>query len=339
MTREEFYSNLLSNVQERLSDCFHKEQLAMEKMKCEMGEEFMCLKFIGESDCFSPIINLDECYERYLTGEDVEDAAREIEETGRGFRQFMEEKDNLSLESYEDVRGRITLFPISKEMAQKDESDFVREDFEFFSVRFYARLTHENDYTVLFPVSKQMLECWGKTKEDLLQDAFRQQLMDGIILASLQEAVMTHYELKKNLLDKKHQEEEIPAETYLILTNSRQSGGAALILNEKILQRVYERLGCNYYIVPSSIHDVTILQDKALYDPRKLSNLARMIHEKLPARECFLGEEAMYYDKDTGKLISAAEHVNGVLRKVKQKKDQTLMKTHGKTQEAGVAAI
>lgn len=143
MTREEFYERLLSNVQERLSDCFHKEQYVLEKMKFGERKEFMALEFTNEPCGYTRMINLDEYYERYLTGEEMEEAAREIEKTGRSIRKFLEETGHLSLKRYEDVRSRIVLFPVPRQAAPKEKNDYIRYDHGPFSVCFYAVFAYD----------------------------------------------------------------------------------------------------------------------------------------------------------------------------------------------------
>ncbi len=90
--------------------------------------------------------------------------------------------------------------------------------------------------------------------------------------------------------------DEIPMK---VLTNSKRSSGAVCILYPGVLEEVAaERMGGDFYIIPSSVHEVILLPD----DGRLLEeNLKEMIFEvnrtKVDPEEV-LSDNLYYYDAE-----------------------------------------
>lgn len=61
-----------------------------------------------------------------------------------------------------------------------------------------------------------------------------------------------------------------------VLTNSERVNGANAIVCPEVLQHVYEELGENYYIMPSSIHEVLLVKESTGLTPDEMK---RMVHD------------------------------------------------------------
>ncbi len=53
-----------------------------------------------------------------------------------------------------------------------------------------------------------------------------------------------------------------------VLTNRDKSEGAGVMVQDGVLEKVGELLGADYYVLPSSIHEVLILPDNGEMDPQ-----------------------------------------------------------------------
>lgn len=70
---------------------------------------------------------------------------------------------------------------------------------------------------------------------------------------------------------------------------------------------IYQILGVNFYVLPSSVHEVMIFADNGNYDADKLSALIESINESEVTRQDILADEVFYYDAQEGRLISGKE--------------------------------
>ena len=62
-----------------------------------------------------------------------------------------------------------------------------------------------------------------------------------------------------------------------VLTNSSKINGAAVVLYPQCLQHIGENIGGNYYLLPSSIHEMIIMPENATH-----SMLSRMKYYRMP---------------------------------------------------------
>ena len=89
-----------------------------------------------------------------------------------------------------------------------------------------------------------------------------------------------------------------------ILRNNGSSGGAAALLNAEILREFAGRHG-DFYIFPSSIHEV-ILHPVAMpgmvLEKEDVSSMVRDVNQAQVAPDEVLSDNAYYYHADTGEI-------------------------------------
>lgn len=97
-----------------------------------------------------------------------------------------------------------------------------------------------------------------------------------------------------------------------VLSNTKGINGAAYILYDDELQSLAEKIGTDYYILPSSIHDVIAISSKNL-GMDVLDDLANMVYSVNASAvelEERLSNEVYFYDKDTHTLSLATDTKN-----------------------------
>lgn len=93
--------------------------------------------------------------------------------------------------------------------------------------------------------------------------------------------------------------EEIPAEVLLyILSNEQGVYGAAAILYPELPQKIYEKLGGNYYLLPSSVHEFLIIPEEEGETPEQLKAIVREVNRTEIREEEFLSDHIYYFNGD-----------------------------------------
>lgn len=87
-----------------------------------------------------------------------------------------------------------------------------------------------------------------------------------------------------------------------VLTNSLGSFGAACILYGDMLKQIGERLGENYYVLPSSIHEVIIVPESKSPLTADLDEIVVDANETQVEPEEVLSDHAYYYDRAKNRL-------------------------------------
>ena len=92
-------------------------------------------------------------------------------------------------------------------------------------------------------------------------------------------------------------------EILYVLSNRLRSFGAAAVLYEERLEMIGEVLGENYYVLPSSVHEVIIIPESDAPGQKKLSEIVTEINETQVDDEEVLSNNAYYYDREKRELV------------------------------------
>ena len=216
---------------------------------------------------------------------------------------------------------------------------YVTEEFPYFQGTFYVDFHNSDGWCIGVPVEEEHLKKWGRTKKDLLAAALKNQLNDKIVLAPFEDIIAAEKEDWEEVEGADKEESAIKTEEagnaeevvkeeapwyrnfwteniapeeacsagLLVLTNHYQNGGAALILNPEILQKLRQILGTNYYILLSSSEEVWIMADTK-------ENDYETVRKSVPGAdgsdtpEGILIGELLYFDADAGCIVTAKEY-------------------------------
>ena len=87
----------------------------------------------------------------------------------------------------------------------------------------------------------------------------------------------------------------------LILSNTQHFYGASSLLYPDV-QRLLKEGGRGFFILPSSVHEVLLLEDTGREDRYELYRMVREVNEKNVPREEFLSDSVYYFDGKTGRI-------------------------------------
>lgn len=87
-----------------------------------------------------------------------------------------------------------------------------------------------------------------------------------------------------------------------VLTNSSRCNGAAALLSEKTLKQAAHTIGGNFYILPSSIHEVILLPDEDDLEPSSLLEMVQKINAEDVAPTEKLSDTVYYYDVESHQI-------------------------------------
>ncbi len=95
----------------------------------------------------------------------------------------------------------------------------------------------------------------------------------------------------------------IPAKEYssgklYVLSNRRKINGAAVVLYPELLRRLGEKFGGNYYVIPSSIHEVILLKDAEREDSGYLNRMVKTVNEQQVLPEEVLADHVYLYSAE-----------------------------------------
>ena len=89
-------------------------------------------------------------------------------------------------------------------------------------------------------------------------------------------------------------------ECMYVLTNMTSCNGAGAMFCNDLLEKIQIKLDCDFYLLPSSIHEVIILPDEGGYDREELDEMVKTINATEVNSDDRLADHAFYYSD--GKL-------------------------------------
>ena len=87
-----------------------------------------------------------------------------------------------------------------------------------------------------------------------------------------------------------------------ILSNRSREYGAAVIVDPKVQRMCFQELGENYYVIPSSVHELLLLPESLSTGRDDLDRLIGEVNESCVSPEEYLSGHAYYYSAETGEI-------------------------------------
>lgn len=249
-----------------------------------------------------PIIYLEECFERYLQEKEFSECVEEICVVYK-HQQENEGKIIAELESIENMnrweKVQKKVYPMlvsAKENEDLKETYFYQEYLDFL-VLYVIRVMEVGIGSI--KITKQMVKSWKVSEYEIHRQAVENLKSDGYRVRNLNSVV------KENLLAiTEDAEEEIEeSEPMYVLTNQiKYFGAAGIFLCAEMFQEIVGKQ--NFYILPSSVHELILVVDCGEYEMEALSDMVKEVNEgQLTANE-ILSDHAYYFDWKTEQIYT-----------------------------------
>ncbi|MCD2491601.1 DUF5688 family protein [Lacrimispora sp. NSJ-141] len=257
----------------------------------------------------TPTIYLNDYYEEYLSGASMQDILSDIEcvyEAHRCPASF----DVALFQDFERLKGKIAFRLINRAANKTLLEDLPFIPFLDLAVVFY--FTIENDFigssTAL--IHRRHMELWETTAEELYLLAFSNTRSHyGCEIRPMEQLIREILErdggsfLNKDLSvsdclsagTADSSPEKKPVNPMYILTNRERAFGAVCLLYDEVLQKFADELNDDFYVLPSSIHEVILLPCKKSPSPDSLQNMVREINETDVAPDEVLSDHIYVY--------------------------------------------
>ena len=234
--------------------------------------------------------------------------------------------DASFLKDYEKVKPRLSVRMCDPEKNPEYLKDKPYTAYGELAATYRIRIMAEEEMTGSAAVTNDMLQTWGITKDQLHQDTVQAESvrnpaglyrMDDILFASEQ----------RNLLEAGEPLQAGSLPVY-VLTNQDKTDGAGVIVQDGVLEKVGGLMGADFYMLPSSIHEVLILPDDGGMDIKELQKMVREVNATQVAPDEVLSDKVQYYDRAAKTLGRKQE--KGILDRLADNKKQIQERDAGK---------
>lgn len=241
----------------------------------------------------SPTIYLEEYYRQFQSGNSLDRIAADILRLYHEVR-FRKSWDAGKITDYEKVKDRIIYRLVNRKANEKLLENMPYIPYLDLAIVFCVLLEVTGNGTATMAVSSEHARLWGVSGEELYGMASEN------TCRLLPDDFSAMSKVIEELSDTPQEEGE---ECMYVLSNRIRSHGAAAILYERRLEGIGMYLESNYYVLPSSIHEVIVIPEKAAPGKEMLSQMVEEINRTQVADEEVLSGRAYYYDREKKKLV------------------------------------
>ncbi|MCI7145698.1 MAG: DUF5688 family protein [Clostridiales bacterium] len=290
LSYEGFSSVILSQMRQRLSDRVNPEDIRIEKKLLNNDTMTDSLNFHVKGSSCMPSVRLGELYDAYVSGERLEDIVDDLGEIyNRSAVISSEVMSGINAALADgDAACRLLEFRLINRERNRGRLDgcLYRELGEF-ALSYYLKTGISDQGWYSLSVTDDMCEAWGMTEDELYDIA-----MDNMNLSQC-------FRFQQGgAMDPIGEENPM-----FILTSAMGINGATVIVSRKVREKVAEYLNDDYYILPSSVHELIIIPKKKASAVHHLVETVRSVNrsDAVPEGD-FLSDNVYEYCRSTGEI-------------------------------------
>ena len=250
----------------------------------------------------SPTIYLEEYYESYMAGRQLEQIVEDIVKLYEEIR-LDRPWDCEAFRDYEGVKDRIVFKLVNTVKNRKFLSNVPHLAFLDLSIVFYVLVDVSEEGTAAMVINSIHANSWKIQTETLWEDAVKN--VRNLLPA---EFVTMNHALKALMGQEDYDsgdlflEEQQDYDQMYVLSNKFRNYGAACIAYPNVLEMIGQILKKDYYILPSSVHEVIIVPYSEGFVCSKLDKMVQEINSTQVEEEDVLSSHVYLYSRNSGKL-------------------------------------
>lgn len=283
MRKENLISNIVNSVRSSLGSDYSvtlRETLKNNSLKLTGIE----IRKKGET--ISPVIYIDQFISLYESESSVEAITRKVLNLYMKNR-VTEPFDLSAFADFESCKGRIIFQVINTEQNTSLLKNIPSVEYLNFSIIFKLLFGQNSGGLVTATITNDLMAAWNVNIEMVHQAALTNT------------PVLQEYTLKSmsDILAELINDDSIAdTDIMYVLTNKQASCGCGCILYPHVLENFAEKIGKDFYILPSSIHEVLLVPDIE-GDARSLLQIVREINRTELSQEEFLSDNVYHYSR------------------------------------------
>lgn len=242
----------------------------------------------------SPTIYLEEYYQQFQSGDTLERITEKILNCYEEVR-FRRSWESSFFASYENVKSMIVYKVISKERNEELLEYLPYRERVDLALVCYVLVELNVNQTATVLIRKEHLKLWNVTEEEVFEEAEKnvRRLLPAK-LDRMKDVLACMLELPV--------EEDDDEDIMYVMSNEIRSFGAACIFYEGVMEMIRAVLKENYYIVPSSVHEVIILPESMAPGKREMEEVVAAMNETQVEAEEILSDKVYYYNGESRQL-------------------------------------
>lgn len=315
MTKEDFVRMVADRLPDYLSEDLKITDISVKEVVKHNDQHKLGIEFTLAESNFSPVVYPDALFEDYQAGKPLEKILQALSHTVEKSLPKVpivtKETVTQTLSNYESARHHLSIRLCDPDLNQELLENSVHSKVSDFEAIYQLKFAMPDERVGYSTITPAMLDTWGVSMETLQKDAATCTWAEYPILSPLGNTIsyLASGLPLPNLLETgepiQMSDDMLPI---FVLSNDHAMQGASLITLPDLLDQIGDIVQDDFYILPSSLHEVIIVPQNTQMSLDELSEMVHSINESQVAAEELLSDKVQHYDTKAHLLENAYAH-------------------------------
>lgn len=246
----------------------------------------------------APTIYIQQYYEKLKEGTSFSDVFKQILDTYHQYRP-MENIDTSFFSDFEHVKSNIVYKLIHYEQNKELLSNIPHIPFLDLAIVFYYLVATTDCGTATILIQNPHLQFWNTDTETLY--ALAKENTPSLLSPCFEKLTNILSEMMDEFPPEK---EELFSLPMYVLTNKNRFLGAGCILYDNLLANWANKLSCDFYIIPSSIHEVLVIPADDSMTKEYFGEMIQEVNTTQLSPEEVLSDHVYFYDRNQNQIFA-----------------------------------
>ena len=254
------------------------------------GESYTGLAVRPEGTNTAVTLNLTEAFDRYQDRPDSLPVL--MGEIVNGIREALSQIPQVDAEQlgdYNQVKDRLVMQVIPVEPNAAILESIPHKTIEDIAVVYRIDVSDSRHHDASILIKNQMLDQFGITPEQLHQDA---------VLSQIEHRPPTLKNMSEMMAEMSGGFMEMEESPMWVATVEGGINGASVVQIPEFMDQAAEKLGGDFFVLPSSIHECLFIRDDGAFEREQLESMVRGVNATEVSPADFLSDSVYHYDAD-----------------------------------------
>lgn len=288
MNFTDFTNEIEEIIEERLPEC----EVVLRSIVKNNNVILSGITIKDEAINAAPTIYLEQFYESFQDGETLESISDKILNIYDS-NKLKQDYDFEFIENYESAKNNLYFKAVNHDKNKEFLEDIPYFEFEDLALVPYILIDDEIFWSASLVIHRNLFERWCIDENTLYYDIM--QNMEQNFEYDFMPITDVLAEMTNCIL---------PDEDYgigmYVLSPKTKLYGAALIAIDSVLEKIAAELDSDFYIIPSSVHELIIVKSHDKDMAESLNEMINEVNETVVSCEDILSDHAYFYERGWG---------------------------------------
>lgn len=291
MNYKTFAERIKNGLQIQMGEDYRVEIKNFPRNNRSEYEVLAVLRLFPVESKISKCIDMEGVYQEYLEGRTLQECVNDLAEL---FQKECRKRFDTGEDLYQWELAKKRIYPmlVTRDGNEMYLSSVVHRPFLNLEIAYYI-VVDVNGKKGSVKVTNTLRDQWPCSEDEMYNSAMENLEHAGYEIVSI-----------GTLLDDM---EGIPVSEenggfLYVLTNESRYLGAAGILSQRILQMCAEKVRGNFYLLPSSVHEMLVVPDEGTLTAEELLGMVKEVNRTQLSAEDYLCDAVFYYNAEKQKI-------------------------------------